>query len=169
MLTQQELLTRLRPLLEKEGRLYQKVTRIFARPAREGEVVNTVTADGLETVNVARPGDWLVRNQTEAEEQYLISAAKFTRRYECIQPADDGWAEYRAVGRIRALELTPQRLNALDLCAPFDFVAPWGSLMTARQGDFLACPEDGDEVYRIARAEFEQTYLPLDERKNEGR
>ncbi len=160
MLTQKELLTRVRPLLERKGRTYEKTTHVFARPAREGEAVSTITADGLETVNVAGAGDWLVRNQTEAGEAYLLPAEKFAQRYHYLRPAEGDWAEYQATGRIRALELTPKCLRTWQLPAEFTFIAAWGSPMIARQGDFLACPEDLSEVYRIARAEFEQTYRP---------
>ncbi len=160
MLTQEELLAKVRLLLEREGRIYEKITRVFARPAREGETVKTVTADGPETVNIAEAGDWLVRNQTEAGEAYLLPAEKFAQRYQYLRPAEDDWAEYQATGRIRALELTPEWLQAWQLPTEFAFIAAWGSSMIARQGDFLACPEDFSEVYRIARAEFEQTYKP---------
>lgn len=160
MLTQEEMLAKVRPLLEREGRVYEKTARVFARPAGEGEVVSTITSDGLETVNIAHAGDWLVRNQTEAGEAYLLSAEKFAQRYRYLRPDEDDWSEYQAMGRIRALELTPERLQAWQLPAEFTFIAAWGSPMIARQGDFLACPEDFSEVYRIARSEFEQTYKP---------
>lgn len=159
-MTQKELLLKARPLLEREGRLYRKTTRVFARRALQGEVVETVTSDGLETANVAKAGDWLVRNQTEAAEMYLISEPTFAQRYRYLHPVEGDWAEYEAVGRVRALELTPERLKALQLPAEFQFIAAWGSPMSAQQGDFLACPENFSEVYRIARAEFEQTYEP---------
>ncbi|MDW8229620.1 MAG: hypothetical protein RMJ33_07260 [Saprospiraceae bacterium] len=160
MLDQEVLLAKIRLMMEREGRAYRKTTRVFARPAREGETVNTVTADGLETVNVAKPGDWLVRNQTEAGEAYLLPEQKFAQRYQYLRPAEGEWAEYQSIGHIRALELTPERLQTLQLPAEFEFIAAWGSPMLARRGDFLACPEDFREVYRIARAEFEQTYEP---------
>jgi len=159
MLTQEALLHRVRPLLERHGGLYQKKARVFARLARAGESVDTVTSDGLETTNVASSDAMmLVQNQTTAGERYLVPAGLFARRYRHLRAISDGWAEYESVGRIRAVELTSELLEQLGLPAEFEFSAPWGSPMVARQGDFLAGPEPLSEVYRIARAEFEETY-----------
>ncbi len=159
MLTQEALLHKVRPHLEREGRLYQKKGRVFARPARLGESVDTITSDGLETINVASSDAMmLVQNQTAAGERYLVPAEPFARRYRYLRAVSDGWAEYESVGRIRAVELTSELLEQLELPAEFEFTAPWGSPMVARQGDFLAGPEPLSEVYRIARAEFEETY-----------
>ncbi len=159
MLTQEALLHKVRPHLERAGRLYQKKTRVFARPARAGERVDTITSDGLETTHVASSDAMmLVQNQTTAGERYLVPAELFARRYRHLRAVSDGWAEYESVGRIRAVELTSELLEQLGLPAEFEFTAPWGSPMVARQGDFLVGPEQPSEVYRIARVEFEETY-----------
>ncbi len=161
-ITQQTLLQKVRPLLEQHGRTYQKIGRVLARPAQAGEVIHTITADGLETTNTAKPGDWLVQNPTHAAEQYLVPSDAFEQRYQYLRPASNDWAEYQAIGRIRALPLTDQWLQALQLPEAFEFIAAWGSPMKAQKGDFLASPEDFSEVYRIAQAEFWETYAPLD-------
>ncbi|MFN0014768.1 MAG: hypothetical protein ACKVU2_09500 [Saprospiraceae bacterium] len=160
MYAQIELLEKMRPVLQQEGVIFQKKKNVYARPALVGEAVQTVTKDGIETENLAEEGDYVVRNQTDAGEAYLVPANKFSSKYAPLRMLDDGWAEYTAVGRIVAVELTQQRLEALDLPAEFEFVAAWGAAMVAKAGDFLGGPEDFSEVYRLARKEFFETYAP---------
>lgn len=161
MLTQKALLDILLPLLKTEGAVYQKNRNVFARPAQTGETIQTRTGDGLETTNEAGEGDFIVRNQTAAQEEYIVPAHKFLQKYEHLQAADDDWQEYRSLGRIIALELTPERLNSLGLPAEFEFIAPWDAPMTAKAGDFIGCPENYSEVYRLARKEFFDTYAKV--------
>lgn len=151
------------PLLEREGKMFQKVRPVWARPAQKGERIETHTADGLETVNTAQEGDVVVRNTTQAGEMYLMSSDKFAARYEAIEGENvpEGFSAYQPIGRITAIELTPELLATLGLPAAFTFTASWGSEMSAKQGDYLACPEDGSSVYRIARQEFFETYRAL--------
>jgi len=40
----------------------------------------------------------------------------------------------------------------------FYFIASWGTKMIVKENDFLACPVGEEEVYRIAREEFFETY-----------
>jgi len=157
-LSQQALQDLLLPLLEERGRVYRKNTYVLARRAEGGEVVETLTADGKETVNVAEPGDYIVKNQTEAEEEYILSPEKFRERYVLVHPPEGEYAEYRAVGKVMALEVTPDLLAYLGQDDTFYFEAPWGGEMIVRTGDFLATPPDKSEVYRIARKEFLETY-----------
>lgn len=161
MYTQEEFLDKLRPLLQREGAVYLKSKNVYARRAAAGEVIQTKTGDGLETVNAAGENDFVVRNQTEAGEAYLVPAHKFTQKYVHLRSAGDGWEEYSSQGRIIALELTPERMRLLQLPDSFEFVAPWDDPMMAKAGDFLGCPADFSEVYRIARKEFFETYKPL--------
>lgn len=150
-----------RPLLEREGIRYQKNTNVFARPAKPGEVVHTHTADGLETSNRAEAADFLVRNQTASGEAYLLPGHKFSKKYAFLRAMDEEWSEYRALGEIIAVELTPERLETFKLPGEFQFIAPWDSPMVAKAGDFLASPFDYSELYRIARKEFFETYVLL--------
>ncbi len=158
MYTQAEILKLMRPLLEREGCVFQKNTNVFARPAQPGEVIETKTGDGLETTNAAGEEEYIVRNQTEAGEEYIVPADKFKQRYAYLQAADNGWAEYRSLGQIVAVELTPERLAELHLSGEFEFTAPWDDPMTAKAGDFMGGPDTLKEVYRIARKEFFETY-----------
>lgn len=158
MLTQSEILEKLRPLLEKEGQAYQKYKQIYARPAKPGETIATQTADGLETTNSANEGDYIVQNQTHAGEEYIVPGDKFNKNYEFAKEKDDTWSTYNPLGRIVAVELTPERLEALGLPAEFQFIAGWNAPMTAKTGDFMGSPPDLSEVYRLARTEFFETY-----------
>lgn len=147
------------PLIEKEGKNYQKNKNVYARKAQKGERIETVTEDGVETVNTAKEDSYIIRNQTDAKEEYIISASKFEQRYQCLHEVDQDWSEYRSQGKIRALEISKTLLKELKLNDPFYFTASWGERMIARQGDFLVCPKKQKEVYRIARKEFFETYV----------
>lgn len=145
-------------MLKEKGLLYTKFQEIRARKAVEGEKVITRTTDGKETENIAESGDFLVENQTSARERYLISSNKFRDRYEKQFDAEDGWAVYKPLGKVRAIELTREILNKLGLQEEFEIEAPWGSAEVVKENDFLVTPPDFTEVYRIARVEFLETY-----------
>lgn len=157
--SQEEILQKFRPALELEGRVYQKRLHILAKKAQGGEVVETVTSDGFETKNEARAGDYIVENQTEAREQYIVPGAKFLEKYEPLEPPQEGiFTEYRPMGKIVAVELTDERLGELGLPQEFQFMAAWGENVVAKAGDFMGGPNDFSEVYRLARKEFFETY-----------
>ncbi len=158
--SQQELMQTLIPVIKSEGQVYKKIKKVYARQAEEGEKIQTITADGLETTNQAKAGDFIIKNQTEAGEMYIIGAAKFQERYDFLEQADDGFSVYTAKGKVMALEMNEAMLQKLDMPEEFHFVAPWGEKMVVKKGDYLASPLDFSEVYRIARKEFFETYQP---------
>ena len=73
-------------------------------------------------------------------------------------PQEGAFTEYRPTGKIVAVELTDERLRALELPPEFHFTAAWGENVTAKAGDFMGGPPDFSEVYRLARKEFVETY-----------
>lgn len=157
--SQQEILEKLRPLLESEGIFYYKKRHILAKKAQGGEKISTVTADGPETTNEAEAGDYIVQNLTEAGEQYVVPAEEFLKKYEPAgEAAPDGFGEYHSTGKIVAIELTAERLKALELPGKFYFTTDWGETMVAKKGDFMGGPADFSEIYRLARKEFFETY-----------
>jgi len=158
---QAEVLQRVRPLLSSNGQRFRKKTNVLAKRAEGGETIETVTSDGRETTHQAKPGDYLMRNATQAQEMYVVKADYFEERYQFLREAEEGFALYRASGEIDALELSDANLNALGLEAPFQFEAPWGETMVAKTGDYLAVPKGEEEVYRIARREFQETYASV--------
>lgn len=160
--SQAELLALLRPAFEKTGRPYRKKRNVLAKPAKEGEVIATVTADGLETTNTAHAGDFIIQNMTEAGERYILPEAKFTKKYALLRPSESGWNEYEPTGKIVALAFDEGLQTQFHLPDTFHFMARWGQPMVAKQGDFLASPPDYSEVYRIAQEEFYETYAPVE-------
>lgn len=146
------------PLLKSKGQRYKKFKNIYARKATPGEKIETITADGLETVNTAKAGDMVVRNQTNAKEMYIMSTEKFNKRYSFLKEAEDGFSEYKPLGKVIGIELNSETISALGLPTEFKFIAPWGEEMVAKNNDYLVSPLGHDEVYRIARVEFFETY-----------
>ena len=136
-----------------------KTKPVDARPAKPGEIIVTVIAgEGKETQSKpAEPGDWVVRNRCPetGNEQYLVSAAKFPRRYEGpLSAADsDGWSAFRPRGsEMRYFIVEPSQ-------GIFTFDAPWGEKMVAKPGDAMVQnPEDESDIYRVAAPSFACTY-----------
>jgi hypothetical protein len=123
----------------------------LARPAVPGERIDTITSDGKETTNVARDGDWVVENQTEAREQYILTETKFLPRYDPVGNISVmGWQAFQAKGSVIAMpHLGPELV----------LVADWGEIMPVKPMDMLCTPYPGrNEVYRIAAKEFHETY-----------
>ena len=149
------------PLLKEKGILYEKVKAVFAKKASGGEYIRTITQDGLETTNTAKKGDFIIKNQTEAGEQYIIPAEKFTEKYQLLQKNMDGFDEYTSLGKIVAIEVTSRLLQELGYTQEFHFLASWGTPMIVKKGDFLVAPIDLKSVYRIAKKEFFETYKEI--------
>lgn len=157
-LLQEDLLRLITPLMEAHGSRFRKKTLVEAKPAEGGEKVVTVTKEGKETENTAGAGDFIVRNRSSAKETYVVKEGPFRKKYREVEPLPKGYALYRAVGYIHALELDEAILKELQMDTPFHFMAAWGQPMIAKAGDYLVIPESQDEVYRIARQEFWETY-----------
>ncbi|WP_232695584.1 hypothetical protein [Brevibacillus daliensis] len=154
---QQKMVQLLKNELEKAP-TYEKYTKVYAKAAKGGEKIATVTSDGLETQNTAEAGDMLVKNQTDAEEMYILKKDKFGKRYKLIGQSTDGFQEYQAVGEIKAVHVTPELLKTLKVGNEFYFIAAWDEKMVVKEGDYLVSPTDYSEVYRIANKEFFETY-----------
>jgi hypothetical protein len=159
--SQSEMLRIFAPLLLEFGQKAQKKTRIWARPALEGERVATITSDGPETENTALPGDVVVRNQSGAQETYVLPKNIFEKKYHPTGQKDAEWEEFAPQSTVCVLELRPEILQRVGFPPAFQLMARWQEPMQVRQSDYLATPEDGSEIYRIARKEFEETYQLL--------
>ena len=107
------------------------------------------------------PGDFVVRNLTTAAEEYIVPEKKFYQKYEWMEDGEHDYASYRSKGMIIALELTSALLSELGLPELFYFKAPWEEDMLAQKGDFIASHLGLNEVYRIGRKEFFETYQAL--------
>jgi len=158
--TQKQIQRLLLPLLKEKGRLYQKSKNVFARSGKKGERIITLTSDGKETENVVKDKtSFVVKNQTTAAEEYIVSGAKFQERYELIRAVDNGYQEYQSKGKVMAVKLTRKLWESLEFPSnQLYFEAPWGSAELLKKHDYMVCPLDYSEVYRIGRREFWETY-----------
>jgi hypothetical protein len=156
--TQKEIIETMLPILQSEGKVFKKFRNVFAREAREGEEIQTITGDGLETTNTAKAGDFIIKNQTDAEEMYIIGAEKFHARYDFLKEGPDGFSVYSAKGKVLGIKVNEELLKQLNLPDEFYLIAPWGEKMIVKSSDYLVSPLDYSEVYRIARKEFFETY-----------
>jgi len=158
IIPQAKMMQTLIPVIKNQGQVYRKFKKVWARKAVGGEKVATVTSDGVETTNTAKPGDMIVRNFTGAGERYIAKAEKFQERYKFEKEVEDGYSQYHPLGRVIAVKVDRDLLDLLKCEETFKFIAPWGEPMTVHKDDFLVCPPDFSEIYRIARKEFFETY-----------
>ena len=148
--TQEQAKAEFLPCILAANKVYNKKTQVLAKVALGGEHIVTITGDGKETQNTAKPGDYIVQNMTTAKEQYIISAEKMLKRYQKLADVvtEPGWELWKAVGQVRGVEYTGPLV---------EIMATWGETMPLKPGDMVVTP-DGNEIYRIARKEFEETY-----------
>ena len=158
--SQKELVEIMKPVFESDGKVYKKVKKVFAKKATAGEAVQTITDDGLETTNTAKEGDFIIKNQTEAGERYIVPGEKFDKLYDFSEEGPEGYSVYSAKGKIIGVEVNDALIESLNLDEEFYFIAKWNEKMIVKKGDYLASPLDYSEVYRIARKEFFETYKP---------
>ena len=158
MISQQEMLKHFLPILENKGVTYQKKSLIKAKKAVPGTLIITRTNDGDETKNTAKAGDWLVENQTSSSEQYLVKPEVFEKKYKLIQSLEKGWGCYQPIGKITAIEINAEDLAFFGKTDCMEFEAPWNELTLLRVNDFLVTPPEKNEIYRIAKKEFFETY-----------
>merc|ERR1712218_247455 len=122
--SQRETIEKLAPVLLERGRRFRKVRRAFLRPAVEDEKIETVLDGKVETFNVAKEGDWIVRADTSLKERYILPSGKVTVAYDLnsgteivgVEDADElnrgGFRAYLPRTRIIAIEVTEYELAA---------------------------------------------------------
>lgn len=149
IMSQEEAIAKFMPEIESNGTDFEKFTKIKARPAQPGEVIETITADGKETMNTANEGDFVVSNLGGSGEEYILGGDKLAKRYKEI-----GNGIYQATGECRGVTYNGPETS---------FQASWGQPMVLKPGDMIVTPlPQKGEVYRIARQEFESTYKPIE-------
>lgn len=158
MITQEQMLEHFRPILEELGKRYQKKSLIKAIKAIPGTRVVTKTSDGTETENIAEAGDWLVENQTSSSEQYLVKAETFAKKYSLSHSLGRGWSCYKPKGDVLGYQIQEADLKKLGGDPHVKFQAPWRDYMILKAGDFIVIPSEKEEIYRIAKKEFKETY-----------
>jgi hypothetical protein len=129
---------------------WRKTVRVMARPAKEGERVETIIGGNLETVNIAACGDILVENP--GGERYLVSGEKFALRYERYEQdgaaCAEGFESYRCIS---------DAVPCVRLERNVEFTAPWGELMRIERGGYLVLSAP-DDLYGVERSAFVTTY-----------
>ena len=151
VISQEEAIAKFMPEIESNGTDFEKFTHIKARIARPGEMIETITADGKETMNQAQQGDFVVSNLGGSGEEYILSGDKLAKRYKEV-----GDGIYQATGECRGVVYSGPETS---------FQASWGQPMVLKPGDMIVTPlPQKGEVYRIARQEFESTYKPIEKR-----
>lgn len=108
--------------------------------------VVTVTSDGKETENTANTGDIIMSGPSK--ENYVLKQEKFDKLY---QKKNNGTVIPEQTPRMVAKYTGPETVK---------FKASWGEDMILKPGDYLVKETDGKGFYRIAAAEYEQTYNP---------
>jgi hypothetical protein len=111
---------------------------------QQPELVVTHTADGKETQKQGQAGDIMISGPSS--ENYVIgNEAKFAKLYQ------------GALGQTVVPEQNPRMVALYTGQQVVNFTAPWGESMVLKPGDYLV--KDGEAgYYRIAKAEYEQTY-----------
>jgi len=155
---QSTLLRLLLPMIRKQGTIYYKQALIKARRAQTGEEIVTVTDAGYETKNKALPGDYIITNATQAREQYIVPSSQFKAQYQKVRDLPDEYAEYQSTGKIKAIRVDQKVIQKLKSSGQFEIIARWGEKQQVYKGDYLVCPPEENEIYRIAYTEFWETY-----------
>ena len=132
----------------------RKIGFVAARRAETPQTVETLW-NGKETVNTARPGDWIVTNLTPDRQPlrdkdgnvntYVVAAESFARLYEAVSGGNDYGRFFSAKGVVEAIQLS----------GGFDLLAPWGERQTAPAGYLIL---NGEEVYGNQTETFAATY-----------
>lgn len=161
MMTQEEAKAKFLPLIQAYGKEYHEQTEVLVRPAHPGEVIHTITNDGKEISNIAKQGDFVVRNLTNAKEKYILTPEKLKSRYKKADAAEnrwsvhgDWWTKYKAIGSVKGIRYNAETLK---LPAEVQFMAPWSQPIVLKNSDMIVTT-DGSEVYKIAWQEFVETY-----------
>lgn len=164
---QKDLIKLLMPDLVSNDMHFKKFKSIKARNAVAGEKIVSYTSDGRETEKVARQGEYVVENQTSANELYIVSKEKFEQRYRLKTDLDGTWSEYDPLGEVKAVKVDNELMILLNQKGSFHIYAGWGSPQRVERDDYLVAPlPNPKEIYRIGRQEFEETYQKVETRKN---
>ncbi len=102
-----------------------------------------------------------VENQTSTNELYLVKAETFKKKYSLVQSLEQGWGCYQPKGEISGLIVGKDHLEAFGATSVMEFQAPWKDTMIVKPGDMLVVPPEKDEIYRIAKKEFGETYVEI--------
>ena len=139
-----------------ETKVYKKSGTFKARNGKAGEHIVTEIDGEKETEKTVKDGEIVIKGPKG--EMYVVSSKKFNERYKVDKELTDEFQDYKAKGLIRAYEYDG---------TSFYFTASWDEDMLCHNGDYLAAPVQSpdddhvEEVYRIERSVFDETYAEL--------
>jgi hypothetical protein len=168
-LTQNQARELLLPLLREKGRNYRSTKPIYARAAKEGEMIKA--APGSTEEREASKGDYVCRNQAGGED-YLVQGRHFNSLYEAdpsetTSTSRDSLTRYNPKGQVVACQITTDLtadLSAKGVTLPFIMQNAAGNNVTLSLGDYVISPigttsEGGNpEVNGVSKAEFNSNY-----------
>jgi hypothetical protein len=135
---------------------YRKNVKVLARRAKKGEEIITSIDGEKRTRNLAKSGDFIVRNPSG--EEYIVSKEKFTDRYKLSSDAPDfpDYKEYQATGIVWGFQYKgpDSRIEA-----------PWGEEQIVKSGDMIVSLKRNEynDIYGIKSSVFKNTYEKLEE------
>jgi len=145
--------------INKKGLIFEKYRCVFAIKCDEKQTVISITSSGIETEAQANIGDFIVRNQTDNKEFYVVKSEVFKSRYEYVSKKVDGYNEYKPTGKVEAVKLNYEILQELELPLHFYINPPnWDSKQYIGIDDYIVRIPQTDDYYRIDEHEFIQTY-----------
>jgi len=163
------LVSKYAPIITTKGRAFKKVTGVVATIAVGGEYVVSTTKGKTETSAIALPGDYIVTNQTDSQEKYILTPEAFAHRY--VHSSGDFYKS-KSTAQVFGLQVTRENIFQYDLSEFREFLdnpdetvyieADWGESQAVNLNDYLVspCPPNKKEVYGISLSEFNQTYKP---------
>lgn len=163
LFSQHEIIAHFFDLIKRKGQRYSKKSLTIAKKATPGTLVLTETSDGQRIETIAKPGDWLVENQTATQEHYLVCQATFTKKYKLRQALGEGWGSFESLIQVYALKVQEKDLAPFGNPTQLEFQGPREKTVLIHPGDYLVIPVDQSEAYRITAKEFEETYVPIKE------
>jgi len=153
-------------LFEEKSRKYYKHREVLIEAAEPNQKVITVTSSGFETEQFAKENQYILTNITAHRERYLVNQATF-EKYVLVD-ATSGTYQMNPKYFVRALPFTEEYFPNLfthdmkvnELKKRFIYIeAAWGESQMLIENDYLAL--NGNEIYRIGKLEFEQTYWAI--------
>jgi hypothetical protein len=144
ILSQKEMREFYEDLPQDEEDYVKKELELDYRIAEKPEKVITSIDGEQETVNKANEGDYIITGVKG--ENYVLDPKKFNERYFI----DGNYAKTKPV------EITAKQYKGKNM----SFMAKWGEEMKLNYNDFLV--RNGNEIYRIERRAFTETYEPKD-------
>jgi len=147
---------------------FKKRGKFLYRTAIENETVLTIVAGKLETMKTVTTDSIVLRNIEigSSAEMYIIDREKFVKRYDALDE------DYKIDNVIWRIAFAKGEIDAFQYEGDesFTLVAIWNEPMLVEKGDWIARPKGGveEDIYRIEKDTFKQTYSLFDTSQNNG-